>query len=217
MGCLRRIGCVMVIAVLVVVAWMMRDSWAGRSRVAPPPRSVASPDVHWEIMTPVGADHAQAQLDSMQRPVGPVFANLAPGDLAALIFKELRAQLPESADPTLATVMGDHLFVSATIQLKDIGPDQDLGPLSVVLTQRTKMEFGGTLDVVRAGLAEYRVTSLKLGDLQVPGPMIPKVLDHLNRSRVVGMAPDALPFPVPAHIADVRVHGNRITVYRSGP
>jgi hypothetical protein len=216
MGCFKRIGCVMVIAVLVVVAWMMRDFWAGRSRVAPPPRSAASPEIHWDVMTPVGADRAQAQLDSMRRPVGPVFANIAAGDLAALIFKELRAQLPESADPTLASVMGDHLFVNATIQLKDIGPDRDLGPLSAVLAQRTKMEFGGTLGVVKSGLAEYRVTSLKLGDLQVPGPMIPKVLDHLNRSRVVGMSPDALPFTVPPYIADIRVHGSKITVYRSG-
>ena len=216
MGCLRRIGCVLVIAVLVVVAWMMRDFWAGRSRVAPPPRSAASPAIHWEMMTTAGADHAQAQLDSMKRPVGPVFANIAPGDLAALIFKEVRAQLPESADPTLASVMGDHLYVNATIQLKDIGPDQDLGPLAGVLTQRTKMQFGGTLNVVRPGLAEYRVTSLTIGDLQVPGPMIPKVLDHLNRSRAVGMAADALPFAVPAHIANVRVHSDRITVYRSG-
>jgi hypothetical protein len=206
-----------VIAGLVAAAWLTRDYWAGRSHVAVPPRTAASPEVRWEIMTPQGADHAQAQLDSMKHPVGPVFANLVPSDIAALIFKELRPQLPESADPTLATVIGDRLFVSATIQLKDIGPDKDLGPLSAVLAQRTKMEFGGTLDIVRAGIGEYRVTSLKLGDLQVPGPMIPKVLDHLNRSRVVGMAPDALPFAVPAYIADVRVHGDRITVYRSGP
>ncbi len=217
MGCLKRLGCVFVVVVLAAFAWMMRDTWMARRHAVPATRSAATSETHWEIMTPLGSDRAQAQLDSMQRPVGPVFANLAPGDLAALIFKELRPQLPESADPTVAAVIGDHLFVNATIQLKDIGPDNDLGPLAPVLAQRTKMEFGGTLDVVRAGVAEYRVTSLKLGDLQVPGPMIPRVLDHLNRTRVVGMSPDALPFAVPKYIADMRVHSDRITIYRSGP
>jgi hypothetical protein len=216
MGCLKRLGCVVVVVVFAALMWMMRDTWSGRRRETPPAHGAVSAAVHWEVMTPAGATRAQAQLDSMQHPVGPVFANLAPGDLAALIFNELRPQLPESADPTLASVSGDHLFVNATIQLKDIGPDKDLGPLAAALTKRTKMELGGTLAIVRPGVGEYRVSSLKLGDLLVPGPMIPRVLDHLNRARVVGMSPDALPFAVPNYIADVRVHGDRITVYRSG-
>jgi hypothetical protein len=217
MGCLRRIGCLVVIILAVAVGFAMRDFWRGRERTAPAPRAAAAAAVSWELMTPDGAARAQAQLDALVKPVGPVFVNIAPGDLAALVFKALAAQLPASAEATTAAVIGEKLFVRGSVQWRDFGPDQPPSVLDGMLGKRTAVEFGGTLDIVHPGLAQYRVRTLKVGDVEIPAAAIPQVLDHLARSRATGMAPDAMPFVVPRFIADVRVHGGKVTVYRSGP
>ena len=204
----------MVVAV-VIVAVAMRGFWRERERSAPLPRTAAG--VSWELMTPEGAARAKAQLETMAKPVGPVFTNLAPGDVAALAFQALAAQLPASTQASTAAVIGDKLFVRGSVELRDLGPDNAPSMLNGMLGKRTAVEFGGTIDIVHPGLAEYRVRSLKLGDVEIPATAIPQVLDHLARTRATGMAPDAMPFVVPKFIADVRVHGGKVTVYRSGP
>ena len=215
MGCLRRIGCLLVVVAVVIVAVAMRGFWRERERSAPLPRTAAG--VSWELMTPEGAARAKAQLETMAKPVGPVFTNLAPGDVAALAFQALAAQLPASTQASTAAVIGDKLFVRGSVELRDLGPDNAPSMLNGMLGKRTAVEFGGTIDIVHPGLAEYRVRSLKLGDVEIPATAIPQVLDHLARTRATGMAPDAMPFVVPKFIADVRVHGGKVTVYRSGP
>jgi len=215
MGCLRRIGCLLVVVAVVIVAVAMRGFWRERERSAPLPRTAAG--VSWELMTPEGAARAKAQLETMAKPVGPVFTNLAPGDVAALAFQALAAELPASTQASTAAVIGDKLFVRGSVELRDLGPDNAPSMLNGMLGKRTAVEFGGTIDIVHPGLAEYRVRSLKLGDVEIPATAIPQVLDHLARTRATGMAPDAMPFVVPKFIADVRVHGGKVTVYRSGP
>jgi len=215
MGCLRRIGCLLVVVAVVIVAVAMRGFWRERERSAPLPRTAAG--VSWELMTPEGAARAKAQLETMAKPVGPVFTNLAPGDVAALAFQALAAELPASTQASTAAVIGDKLFVRGSVELRDLGPDNAPSMLNGMLGKRTAVEFGGTIDIVHPGLAEYRVRSLKLGDVEIPATAIPQVLDHLARTRATGMAPDEMPFVVPKFIADVRVHGGKVTVYRSGP
>jgi len=215
MGCLRRIGCLLVVIAIVIVAVAVRGFWRERERSAPLPRAAAG--VSWELMTPEGAARAKAQLESMSKPVGPVFTNLAPGDVAALAFQALASQLPASTEATTAAAIADKLFVRGSVELRDIGPDNTPSVLNGMLGKRTAVEFGGTIDILHQGLAEYRVRSLKLGDVEIPSSAIPQVLDHLARARATGMAPDAMPFAVPKFIADVRVHGGKVTVYRSGP
>ena len=217
MGCLRRLGCLVVIVAAVFIGFAMRDLWRVRERSAPAPRTAAAATVAWQLMTPDGAARARAQLDKLARPAGPVFANLEPGDVASLVFQALAAKLPPSTEATTATVIGDRLFVRGSVQLRDFGPERPPAMLEGMLGQRTSIEFGGTLDIVRQGLAEYRVRTLTVGDVSIPASAIPQLLDHLARTRATGMAPDAMPFAVPRFIADLRVHGGKVTVYRSGP
>jgi hypothetical protein len=108
--------------------------------------------------------------------------------------------------------------VRAMVKPADFGADKALGPLSDLLGEREPLELGGTLDVVRPGLAEFHVLSVKIRDFQFPAAGIPRLLAALEHGpRPAGIGADAMPLVVPMHIADVRVHNGRITLYKAGP
>lgn len=172
----------------------------------------------WERLTPEGAERARAAVQRLSRPSGAVFTNVRGADLAAYIFDELSKQLPPSAQQLEAAVIDDRLHVRALVNISDFGGSGTLGPLAAMLSDREPVEFGGTLELVRPGLAQYRVKVLRLRELSVPSRMIPRLLQRVARgSRPPGLADDALPLEVPAFIADVRIGQERVTLYKSTP
>ena len=116
----------------------------------------------WEALTPEGAERARAWVRLLSRPTGPVFTNVAGADLAAYVFDELSKQLPPSAQQLEAAVIDDRLHVRALVKVSDFGGAGSLGPLAAMLGDREPVEFGGTLELVRPGLAQYRVKVLRL-------------------------------------------------------
>lgn len=215
MGCIfRSIGCLVVLAAVVVGALLYRDRlpWLGRHDRA----TAASSTVVWEPLTPAGATRAREAIQKLSARSGPVFTNVHPGDLAAYVFEELSKQLPPSAQNPAASISGDRLDVRANIKLSDFGGPKALGPFGNMLGDRESVQFGGTLDVVRPGLAQYHVTSLKLRELSIPPKLIPRLLRNIERgSRPDGLADDALPLTIPAYIGDVRVANGRVTLYKA--
>ena len=224
-GCLRRLGCLAILLVAGALLYLNRDAWLPRLRAlagSPAPaadRGVEPPraaDGGWAPVTPAGAARARAGVESLARRSGPVYANLAPADLASYIYEELRRQLPPSAEELQAAVFGEQLHVKTVIRLDDLGGARVLGPLAQFLSERDTVQFGGTLDVVRPGLAEYRVREIRLGQLAIPAALIPRILGQLGSSqRPAGVAPDALPLAIPPHVSDVRVGRGRVTLYKS--
>lgn len=226
MGCLRSLGCLVMLVVLAAVGWMFRDSWRpflhrGRAIIAgsPAPRATApapAPGDPWQALTPDGAARARAEVQRLGLKSGPVFANIRAGDLAAYVFQELSKQLPPSAENAEAAALGDELHVRATIRTSDLGGTSSLGPFAAMLGDREPVEFGGTLDIVRPGLAEYHVTTLRIRQLSIPKSMIPRLLRNIERGpRPAGIAADALPLVVPRYIADVRIHDGEVTLYKT--
>jgi hypothetical protein len=170
----------------------------------------------WEALTPEGAARARASVQVLSRSTGPVFTNIGGADLASYIFDELSKQLPPSSQNLEAAVIDDRLHVRALVKLTDFGGSGALGPLASMLGDREPVEFGGTLDLVRPGLAQYRVKVLRLRELSVPSRMIPRLLQRVARgSRPPGLADDGLPLEVPAFVADVRIGDGRVTLYKS--
>ena len=97
----------------------------------------------------------------------------------------------------------------------DIGDLSQLGPLAKVLGDREPVQFGGTLDIVKLGLAEYRVQSFRIPDLSLPHAMMPKLIrSYAKGARPDGVADDALPLITPVHIGDVRINKGQITLYK---
>lgn len=216
LGCLRRLGClVLFMAILVAVAWWYRDRWLPLLPRHHAP-TVAADTTTWELLTPAGAERARAAVQKMASKSGPVFVNVSPGDLSAYIFQELSKQLPSGAEDLAAAVIGDQLYIRGDFPLSELGGGRSLGPLTDVLGSEERVTFGGTFEIVRPGLAEYHVHSIRVRDLDLPGAMIPRLVRQVGRgSRPAGIAEDALPLVVPANIADVRLRAGKVTLYKS--
>jgi len=219
-GCLRSIGCLVLLVVLGVSGWLFRGEWEPVvRRVAT--GSLSSPDqsaVHWEPITAEGSSHARDAIDRLGARSGPVFANVAPGDLASYVFDALTRQLPPSASDVEAAAIGEQLAIRADVRLADFGGPASFGPVAGMLSDREPVQFTGTLAITQPGLAEFRVTSVRIKDFAVPTAMIPGILQRMGHApRPAGTAPNGLPFAVPRSIADVRVHDGKITLYKTVP
>ena len=216
MGCLSRIGCLLLIAVIAIIAWLTQDRWWPRL-TGHPARTAATGPV-WEPLTAQGAERTRQLLTRLSQPTGPVYGNLSGGDVASYVYQSLAKQLPPSADSIEAAVIGDRLYIRASVQLKDLGGTASLGPLAGMLGDREQMQFGGTFHVIRPQLAEFQVKDVKIRDLSLPQAMIPRVLRQTERgSRPEGLAEDGLPIVVPKYLGDVRIANGRVTLYKTVP
>jgi hypothetical protein len=212
---MRRIGCLVVLALGVIVGWLLRDRlFAGLRSPAESTPAVAA----WEPLTPDGAARMRTALATLQKPSGPVFVTVRAGDLASFVLQQLVKQLPPSADSIEAAAFGDRLFVRASVKPADFGGSDVLGSLSSFLSDRERMQFGGSFHILRPGLAEFRVQEIRLHDFPLPPRAIPRLLQRIEHgARPAGLSPDGLPLLVPAFIGDVRVEPGKITLYRSSP
>lgn len=208
---MRKLGCLALLALALVAAGV----WYFFQRPGRTTETVSTSPV-WEPLTTEGAERARRSVQALSRPQGPVFANLRGADLASYVFDELSKQLPPSAQNLEAAVIGDRLHVRALVDLNDFGGAGALGPLAAMLGDREPVEFGGTLELVRPGLAQYRVKVLRLRELWVPARMIPRLTQRVARgTRPPGLAADGLPLEIPTSIADVRIGEGRVTLYKS--
>ncbi len=217
MGCFRTIGCLVVLAVIVAAAWLFRAEWLPllHKRGLPAPHVATAPAVNWEPLSGEASTQGKQIIQRLSARGGPVFANLSAAQLTSYIFQALSKELPPSAQKPEAAVIGDELHVRASVRPADIGADKALGPLGGVLGEREMLQFGGTLDIVRPGLGEYHVKSVRMRDITLPAAMIPRLLRAYEKgSRPSGVADDALPLVIPVNIGDVRIHDGKITVYK---
>jgi len=216
MGCLSRIGCFVVILILAIAAWLTRGIWV--HRITSLSSSAATAGPVWEPLTVQGAERTRQMLARLSQPAGPVFGNLSGGDVASYVYQSLAKQLPPSADSIQAAVIGDRLYIRASVKLQDLGGTAVLGPLAGMLGDREQMQFGGTFHVIRPQLAEYEVKDIKVRDLSLPSSMIPRVLRQTERgSRPDGLSEDGLPIVVPRYLGDVRIANGRVTLYKTAP
>lgn len=216
-GCFKSIGCLVMAIVIAAGGWFTRDYWTPYlHRIT---RPVAAAPVHvageWQPATPAGAGRARAIIERLGSRNGPVYGNVEAGDLVAFIFQQLSHQLPASARDVEAMVSGEQLLVRCSVNPADIGDLSQLGPLATMLGDREQVQFGGTLDIVKLGLAEYRVQSFRIHDFSIPHAMMPKLIRSYSKAvRPAGVADDALPLITPVHIGDVRIRNGQITLYK---
>jgi hypothetical protein len=180
--------------------------------------TAAAGDGVWEPLTPAGAERARRAVQSLEKPSGPVFVKLRPGELASYVFDELARQLPASAEDVQASVRDGRVYVRTTVRLSDIGGTEALGPLASMLGDREPLLIGGRFNVIRPGLAQFRVEEAKLRDFGVPRAVLPRLIGRIRKNPVPeGVAGDALPVRVPESIADVRVSNGQIVLYKTAP
>ncbi|HSC33567.1 MAG TPA: hypothetical protein VLD17_17740 [Gemmatimonadaceae bacterium] len=218
-SCLRSLGCLVLIVFLGAVAWLFRGQWEPAvKRFAGGSPSAEQAAAHWEPISALGSSRARDAIDRLGARSGPVFANVAPGDFASYVFDALTRELPSSASDVEAAAIGEQLAMRAEVRLSDFGGPAAFGPVAGVLSDREPVEFTGALAITEPGLAEFRVTNIRIKDLVVPSAMIPNLVGRMGReARPPGASPNGLPFAVPRYIADVRVHDGKITLYKTLP
>jgi len=214
MGCIGRLGCLLLLAILSILGWFTRGYWMPRvfgTRVA-----AVSTAPAWEPLSDAGAARTRAALDRLSRPRGPAYIALSGSDVASYVFQELAKQLPASADSIQAAVIDDRVSMRAIVPLADLGGVGSLGPLASMLSDRERVQFGGSFRVIRPGLAEFQVREVKVRDVTVPSALVPRLLSRFVRGpRPEGLSPNGLPLAIPRHVGDIRVAGGRITLYKT--
>lgn len=215
MGCVRRLVIALVLIAAIAAGWYLRDRWM---REPHPHAEADSLGVVWEPLTIEGADRARATVQQLARGSGPVFANVRAGDLASYVYVELAKQLPSSAENVQAAVIGDRVYIKASVRLAELGVGEALGPFAGVVGERDTVSFGGQFEVIRPGLAQFHVLDLRVRDFSIPRGLIPRIIGRVRRGAVPeGVAADGLPLEIPTHIADVRIGDGRIVLYKNTP
>jgi hypothetical protein len=213
MGCIARIGCLIMLVCLAVGAWLTRDRWMSKITGRP---VVTNTGPQWEPLTPTAGAAGKRKLDDLAKSSGPVFTNLSASEVASYVFQTVARTIPESADSAEAAVIGDALYVRAVVPVRDIAGTGVLGPLAGLLNDRERLQLGGAFRVIRPGLSEFEVREIKLRDFKVPTGAIPRLLQQISHgNRPEGVAPNALAVTTPRSLADVRIANGRVTVYKT--
>lgn len=219
-GCLKKAGCLVIILLLVGLwFWYARVERPATVTVpAPGDRAATATSVSsgWQPLTNADAERGRVAIQSLERPSGPVFANLTPAEAASYIFLVVAKQLPPSAKNAEAAIIGDRLYVRSEVETKDFGGGKALGPVGMLLGERDSVRLGGTINMLRPGLGEFLVQEVKLGRIEVPTALIPRLLSQMKRTKTVeGISQNGLPMVMPPYISDVRISNGRITLYKS--
>jgi hypothetical protein len=219
-GCFRRAGCLILIIALVAL-------WYWYAKVERPASTTTSTEVSattgatlsntgWEPLTIPDADRGKAAVEGLAQRSGPVFANLTPAEAASYIFLVVAKQLPPSAKNAEAAIRGDRLYVRSEVEMKDFGGAGQLGNLGFLLGSRDSVLLGGTIQMLKPGLGQFLVREVKIGRLDVPQGLIPRLIAQLKKANTVqGLAPNGLPMVMPSYISDVRIANGKITLYKS--
>ena len=216
MGCIARLGCLVLLAILAVAGWFTRDRWMPRI-TGGAASSAAGPEMLWQPLSAQAGERGRQAIDGLARPQGPVFANLTAAEVASYVFQTVGHTLPAGADSAQAAVIDDALYVRAVVPMRDIAGSGVLGPVAGLLNARERIAFGGTFRVVRPGLSEFRIREITLRDFKIPSGAIPRLVRQISHDRPAGLSADALPVPTPRSLADVRIANRRVTLYRTTP
>jgi hypothetical protein len=217
-GCFRRAGC-LVLILAVVGAWYwythLRAPGSSAAPASTTGATAASPE--WQPLSQADADRGRVAVESLAQRSGPVFANLSAAQAASYIFLVVAKQLPPSARSVEASIKGDRLYVRSEVDLKDFGGSGQLGTLGMLLGSRDSVLLGGTIHMLKPGLGEFLVQDVKIGRLQVPEGLIPRLITEMKKrgKQVPGIAPNGLPMVMPVYISDVRIADGKITLYKS--
>jgi hypothetical protein len=209
---------VLIIALVALWYWYARvERPAASTTVLTTATAHSSANSGWQPLTAADAERGRVAVEALARRSGPVFANLSPAEAASYIFLVVAKQLPPSARNAEASIVGDRLYVRSEVDLKDFGGSGQLGALGMLLGSRDSVLLGGTIHMLKPGLAEFQVQDVKLGKLQVPKALIPRLITQMThgKNKALGISDSSLPMVMPAYISDVRIANGRITLYKS--
>ena len=218
-GCLRRLGC-LTIVLIAAALYLERDRWRPlvaqfRGTADTPAAADTSPP--WQRVDQPNATRGERAVRTLAAPRGPVYVNVRPGELASYAFLSLSDALPATLRDAQTTVVGDRVYLRSVVSPADFAGI--LGPaVRTVLHARDTLRLGGTVEVIRPGLAQFRVRDVQIGTVPIPSAFIPRVVGRFRQGDArEGVAADAIAIPLPPYIGDVRVGRGHVTLYKATP
>jgi hypothetical protein len=219
-GCIGRLGCLLVLAVAGAIGWFTHDSWYPklRERLGVGPATVKVSAEKWEPLTPEGSARARLAVGRLSSRNGPVYVDVAAGDLAAYALDPALRELSHDSAGAEALARDDRLYVRAMVNIADLVDAKSLGSLGSMIGGRQEITVRGRLEVVSPGHALFRVDRIALKELQLPSALIAKIVGRIRpKDRDATMPRDAIPVHVPLELADVRVAKGHVVLYKSVP
>lgn len=246
MGCLSRIGCLVVVAGAAAVGYWLygdrlpselagaastaaakvRDAADGATATLPEKTSAAKRDsvtrderaIAWASIADA-ADKPSTVGAALGQRDGPAFVSLGAADLAALLAIGLPKQLPKSASSLQVAIEDDQVLLRTVLDATDIAGNGTVGKvLGIAMSGRDSVRLAGTIEPLRPGFAQFRVQQLRIKGLSVPPRLIPTVVGALRRGpRESGLAEDALAVRLPRTVADLRITKGRLILYKAIP
>jgi hypothetical protein len=174
----------------------------------------ADVSLEWKPISADAAARARRAIVTLDQPTGPVFANLSPDEFAAFILDTTARGTTDLPRPVEAAVQGDRFLLRTTLRLTDIGMENV--PFLGGVDKTATVVVGGNLLVERPGLGEWRVRTIRVDAIEVPGPMLTRVTRALaRRMQRAGTRDDAFGFALPSQVADLRIDNGKITLYKA--
>jgi hypothetical protein len=210
-GCLRRVGCLALLIIVAGAVYLTRHRWMP---LVLPGRGDNVAAEAWKPISPAGAARARRAMVRLDEPTGPVFANVTPDELASFIL-DSAARLTDPPRPVEAAVQGDRFLLRTTLRAADLGVE-NVPFIGGAADKTVSILIGGTLSVERPGLGEWRVKTVRVDAIDVPGPMLTRLTRTLARSLGrAGTRDDAFGFALPPQVADLRIDNGKITLYKA--
>jgi hypothetical protein len=218
-GCIGRIGCVVLLVLAAAAGWFTHDAWYPKLRArlgGKPVPAAAAP--RWEPLTPEGAARARLALGKLSARSGPVYIDVAAGDLAAYALQPALRALSHDSVGAEALARDERIYVRARVNVAELGDARALGPLASVLRGKQEITVRGTLEVMSTGHAQFRVDQIALKDLQLPQPLIEQIVGRMQVGpRGTTTPTDAILVTVPRELGDVRITRGHVVLYKSIP
>jgi len=209
-GCLLRLGCLLLLVILGVVAWLTRDRWTHRA-----PSPAVGIESEWAPLSESGAKRTRDAIAKLSATSGPVFVTLGGSDVASYVFLQLTKSMPASSDSFAARVHDNQISLRASMKTSELG-SAVMGLLGSLLGARERVEMGGSLGVLGKGVAEFRVTEVKIRGVALPAVVISQLVKPLVKGiRPAGLDDNGLPIAIPSYIGDVRIANGKITLYKN--
>ena len=166
------------------------------------------------------AASARSPLSRLSGRRGPAFVSLRATELAPWMSTVLAAALPATANRRALAIVNDSVLLRAEVELGDLAGDGTVGAvIGAALAGRDTLRVAGTLELVRPGLARYRVQAIRLRGVDLPPRLVPTLLTLLRRptpaDSLTAVGDGALALPLPAVVADLRVANGNVTFYKA--
>jgi len=209
MGCLRRLGCLVILLAALAAGYLYRERLAAawrrvRGVPAPAPAVFVPP-------APGAAPQARASLQRLVGRGGPAYVDLSAAELAALIEQQVAGQGARVLDSVSVALGDQRVEVRGSLDVSAV-PHRLLGPLAEGLGRREPVVAGGTLVAQPDGRVAWNIDALKIRDFPFPRAVIPAILHVMN---LTDGSASAVPIPLPPGVGDVRVSPKGIRLYRA--